>query len=71
MNSVKGGRMNNKLKEKRLKKKMTQEELSKKSGVPRRIISQLENEIDVNVTKETMLALANALGYKVSSIFLF
>ena len=63
--------MNNKLKEKRLKKKMTQEELSKKSGVPRRIISQLENEIDVNVTKETMLALANALGYKVSSIFLF
>lgn len=63
--------MNNKLKEKRLKKEMTQEELSKKSGVSRYIISQLENGADINITRETMIALANALGYKVGSIFLF
>lgn len=62
--------MNNKIKEKRLKREMTQEELSKRSGVSRYIISQLENGVDVNITKETMIAIANALGYKVSSIFL-
>ena len=71
MYMCKGGRMNNKLKEKRLKRKMTQAELSEKSGVSRYIISKLENGNDMNITRETMIAIADALDYKVNSIFLF
>ena len=49
---------------------MTQEELSRKSGVSRQIISNLEND-DITVTSTNTLArIARALDAKVSDIFL-
>lgn len=50
---------------------ITQEELAKKSGISRYIISKLENGEDVNITKKTMIAIANALERTVTEIFLF
>ena len=54
----------------RQEQNMSQEELAKKSGVSRTIISGLENgSISVTTTK-TISAIADALGKKVSEIFL-
>ena len=61
--------MANKLKYYREKKGLTQQELSEKSDVSRNTISSLETQDNVNVTYEVMNKLANALGYKVSTIF--
>ena len=59
-----------KVKELRLARGMTQEELSRKSGVSRQIISNLEND-DITVTSTNTLArIARALDAKVSDIFL-
>ncbi len=58
------------IKEARERKKMTQEELSKKSGVSRAIISGLESGRTTVTTTETLLRIAEALGEKVSDIFL-
>ncbi|MBQ2329159.1 MAG: helix-turn-helix transcriptional regulator [Oscillospiraceae bacterium] len=59
----------NKLREYRQKKNLTQEELSKISGVSRPTISMLETG-DVSVSKtDTLTKLADALNETVSSIF--
>ena len=58
------------VKEEREKKGMTHEELAKKAGVSRTIISGLESgTINVTTTK-TLKKIAEALGKNVSDIFL-
>ena len=58
------------VKEEREKKGMTQEELAKKAGVSRTIISGLESgTINVTTTK-TLKKIAEALGKNDSDIFL-
>lgn len=61
----------NRLKEFREKKEMTQQELSEKSKISRYLISKIENDEEINITKNTMIALCNALDCKVTDIFLF
>lgn len=61
--------MKNKLKETRDKKKISQEELSIKSGVSRTTISNIENNENVIVKTSTLIAIAEALGETVSDIF--
>lgn len=63
--------MKNKVKEYRVKQNLTQEELAKKANVSRYLISRIENGDDVNITKNTMLSIAEALNSNVSDIFLF
>lgn len=58
------------IKQIREKKKMTQEELSEKSGVSRAIISRLENGDSVVTTTETISKIAKAMGCSVGDIFL-
>lgn len=59
-----------KIKEFREEAKMSQVELSEKAGVSRAIISGLESgTIEVTTTK-TLVKIADALGKKVSDIFL-
>ena len=48
---------------------MSQEELSKKSGVSRTIISGLENGTITVTTTETLLRIASAMNKKVVDIF--
>lgn len=59
-----------KVKEKRIEKGLTQEELAKKSGVSRTIISGLESGRTIVTSTDTLIKLANALEAKVSDIFL-
>ncbi|MGN1269389.1 MAG: helix-turn-helix transcriptional regulator [Clostridia bacterium] len=61
--------MQNRVKEVRENKEMSQEELSQKSTVSRTIISELENGKTEVITNVTMEKLANALGEKVTNIF--
>lgn len=63
--------MNNRLKEYRIKQGMTQEELAKKANVSRYLISKIESGEDVNITKNTMVSISEALHTSVSTIFLF
>lgn len=63
--------MKNKVKEYRVEQNLTQEELGKKANVSRYLISRIENGDDVNITKNTMLSIAEALNSNVSDIFLF
>lgn len=63
--------MKNKVKEYRVEQNLTQEELVKKANVSRYLISRIENGDDVNITKNTMLSIAEALNSNVSDIFLF
>jgi len=58
------------IKEVREAKKMTQEELSKKSGVSRGTISALENGTVRTTTTKTLARIALALDTKVENIFL-
>ena len=67
---VKGEKMKYRIKELREEKRMTQEELSEKSGVSRSIISKLEQEKPVNMLTDTLSKIANALDVNVSSLFL-
>lgn len=62
--------MKYRIKELREEKRMTQEELSEKSGVSRSIISKLEQEKPVNMLTDTLSKIASALDVKVSSLFL-
>ncbi len=61
--------MGNKIKEYREKMKMTQTELSEKSGVSRVTISQLECGVERNTSSKTLLSLAKALDTTVDKIF--
>lgn len=61
--------MGYKVKEVREEKRMTQEELSKKSGVSRPTIVAIENGEAKDVKVSTLLKLANALDTTVSAIF--
>jgi len=58
-----------KIKEYRDELKMSQEELARKSGVSRTIISGLETGTISVTTTKTLLAIAEALGKNVSDIF--
>ena len=61
--------MSYKIKELRELKGMTQEELSKASGVSRAIISGLEKGTSKTTTTKTLMRIADALGVSVSDIF--
>lgn len=61
--------MGYKIKELREARKMSQEELSEKSGVSRGTISALENGSARNTTSKTLLKLAQALNTSVDQIF--
>lgn len=61
--------MGYKIKEVREARKMTQEELSEKSGVSRGTISALENGSVRTTTTKTLVKLARALGVSVDQIF--
>lgn len=52
----------------REQRRMTQDELSEKSGVSQGYISKLEREKPVNITLETLEALAAALGIDVIDV---
>lgn len=60
--------MNFRIREIRTKQNMTQEDLSRKSGVSRATVSGLENGKIKVTTTETLLKLAVALGVEVSEI---
>ena len=62
--------MHFKVKDAREQKKMSQEELSKKAGVSRAIISGLESGRTVTTTTDTIEKIAKALDMPVSAIFL-
>jgi transcriptional regulator with XRE-family HTH domain len=70
--TTKGGvkRLAYRVKELRLKQKMSQEALAKRSNVSRATISALENGKLKVTTTETLLKVAAALGCKVGDIFL-
>lgn len=61
--------MKNRLKEYREEAKLTQEDLSKKSGVARTIISYLETEKECDVKVSTLTSLATALNKSIKDIF--
>lgn len=61
--------MGYKIKEVREEKNMSQEELSKKAGVSRTIISGLESGSIKVTTTGTLLKIASALEKKVTDIF--
>lgn len=62
--------MQYKIREARTELKMSQMELAKKSKVSRTIISGLENGTIAVTTTDTLSKIAEALGKKVSEIFL-
>ena len=62
-------KMKNILKQIREEENMTQEELSKKSGVSRTTISELETQKTERITNITLENLAKALNRKVTEIF--
>ena len=61
--------MQNRVKEYRERKKMTQEQLAEKAEVSRNTISSLETKTNTNVTYEVMQKIAKALDKKVATIF--
>ena len=60
--------MENKLKEIRKSKNMTQEELAEKSGVSRATIANIERGAQVELLLGTVLKLANALEVRMSDL---
>ncbi len=63
--------MDNRLREIREEKRITQEELAEKSGVSRTTISGIENKTIRSTTSKTFIAIAKALDVTVEKIFLF
>ncbi len=61
--------MGYRIKEVREEKRMTQEELAKKSGVSRGTISALENGSMRSTGSKTLLRIASALGVSIGEIF--
>lgn len=62
--------MDNKVKEIRVKKGLSQEELANKSNISRYLISKIENGEDVNLTKNTMISISQALEKPVIEVFM-
>lgn len=62
--------VDNKVKEIRIKKGLSQEELANKSNISRYLISKIENGEDVNLTKNTMISISNALEKPVIEVFM-
>lgn len=62
--------MENRIKELRKAKGMTQNELAEKANVARTVVNQLETGSRSVITTNTMLKLAKALDTPVESIFL-
>ena len=62
-------RVGYKIKERREFLRMSQEELSMKSGVSRQTISSLENNPDRNVSTKTLEKIAAALDTTVGKLF--
>ena len=62
--------MNLNLKERRIEKRMTQEELAQKSNISRQTIVSIENDPQYNVTSKTLVSLAKALDITVDQLFL-
>ena len=62
--------VNNKLKEKREEKRLTQDELAAKSGVSRQTIIWIETNEDYNPTLGTLTKLSKALDCPLQDIFL-
>lgn len=60
----------NRLKELRLERGISQEELVKLSGISRTTLSKIENNEEVNVNTRTIAKLAEVFGVKASDIFL-
>ena len=63
--------VDNKVKEIRIKKGLSQEELANKSNISRYLISKIENGEDVNLTKNTMISISKALEKPVIEVFMF
>lgn len=61
--------MRNILKEIRIEKHLSQADLSKKSGVSRTIISQIENNDDLSLRISTLDKLCKVLNKKISDVF--
>lgn len=61
--------MGNKLREAREAKRLTQEELAKKSGISRQTIVYIETNENYNPTFNTLVKLADALETTVDMIF--
>ena len=59
----------NRIRERRIELKMTQEELCAKTGLSRATISALENNEDADMKVSTLKALAEALKCKPHSLF--
>lgn len=62
--------MGYRIREEREKKNMTQEELSKLSGVSRGTISALENGSSRATTTKTLMNIARALGISIEELIL-
>lgn len=61
--------MGYKIKEARVAKDMSQQELAEKANVSRTIISQLESGVKTVTKTDTLIKIANALDVKVEDIF--
>lgn len=61
--------MNNKVREYRKKRKMSQEKLAEISGISRTTLSDIECQKKTVTTNLTMQKIADALGVKVTTIF--
>ena len=61
--------MGNRIKERREKLGMTQEDLAQASGISRATISALESGVEKNTTTKTLLAIADALKTTVDRLF--
>lgn len=57
------------IKEVREQKGLTQEELSKRSGISRNYIAELENNKKVNPSFETVFKISQALGVEIRQIY--
>ena len=62
--------VDNKVKEIRIKKGLSQEELANKSNISRYLISKIQNGEDVNLTKNTMISISKALEKPVIEVFM-
>ena len=61
--------MENQVKRVRKQLGLTQEDLSKKSGISRSVLANIENNRANNYTAKTMIAIADALNKRVDEIF--